>query len=189
MKWARHIGLMIVVVLVGALPAYAQMKKDTPIEISSDTLDVIQEEKKAIFSGNVIATQGTTNMRAGKMTVFYRESGGAEAPTNATAPAQGIYRIDADGSVVFTTPTETVIGDKAIYNVDADTIDVVGNNSVTLTRGQNILKGSNLNYNMSTGRSILTGRTGGADVTGMGNSARVRGLFIPKSDPKPASKP
>jgi lipopolysaccharide export system protein LptA len=177
-----------------AAPAGAQMKKNTPIEISSDSLDVLQTEHKAIFSGNVIAIQGTTTMRAAKMTVFYRDSESkapAPAPTTeAAAPAvQGIYRIDADGNVVFTTPTETAMGDKAIYNVDTDTIDVMGGN-VTLTRGQNILKGTKLNYNMTTGRSILTGGgPGGVDVTGKAKPARVHGLFMPKADPKTESKP
>ncbi len=184
MNYLTHVGVSFVALFL-ALPAVAQMKKDTPIEISSDTLDVIQAEKKAIFSGNVIATQGTTNMRAGKMTVFYRDGAATES---ANAP-QGIYRIDAEGSVVFTTPTETAIGDKAIYNVDADTIDVVGT-SVTLTRGQNILKGSKLNYNMGTGRSILTGGVAGStDVTGSGKPTRVHGLFVPKADSKPTGAP
>ncbi|MBX9726091.1 MAG: hypothetical protein K2X09_02390 [Rickettsiales bacterium] len=184
-----------------AHPAFAQnsgLQKDKPIEISSDKLDVLQNEHKAIFTGNVIAIQGTTNMRAAQMTVFYRDEGkaaattaAAAAPETAAAPSagQGIYRIEADGSVVFTTPIETALGEKAIYNVDTDTIDLVGSN-VTLTRGQNILKGTKLNYNMATGRSVLTGGVGGkADVTGTGKPARVHGLFVPKSDSKPAGKP
>ncbi|MFZ4540307.1 MAG: LptA/OstA family protein [Rickettsiales bacterium] len=183
--------------------AFAQaLQKNQPIEISSDKLDVLQPEHKAIFSGNVIAIQGTTNMRAAQMTVFYRDSGSTAAPGDATpapAPAgaavQGIYRIESIGNVVFTTPTETAIGDTAIYNVDTDTIDLVGSN-VTLTRGQNILKGTKLNYNMGTGRSILTAGSGTTDVTGMGGKpARVHGLFVPKADKakpaeaKPSVKP
>ena len=182
--------------------AFAQssgLQKDKPIEISSDKLDVLQNEHKAIFTGNVIAIQGTTNMRAAQMTVFYRDEGNATAPASGTTPepaatpapsaGQGIYRIEADGSVVFTTPEETALGEKAIYNVDADTIDLFGSN-VTLTRGQNILKGTKLNYNMATGRSVLTGGVGGkADVAGTGKPARVHGLFVPKSDSKPAGKP
>lgn len=174
------------------------LQRDKPIEISSDKLDVLQNEHKAIFTGNVIAVQGTTNMRAAQMTVFYRDGGKAKppaaddakaqaAPTPPAGAGQGIYRIEAEGSVVFTTPSETAIGDKAIYNVDTDTIDLVGSN-VTLTRGQNILKGTKLNYNMATSRSVLTGGAGGtADVTGSGKPARVHGLFVPKSDSKPAA--
>lgn len=166
------------------------LQKDRPIEISSDKLDVLQAEHKAIFSGNVIAVQGTTNMRAAQMVVFYRDNNKAQAAAPAPTEGQGIYRIEATGNVVFTTPAETAIGDKAIYNVDADTIDLVGSN-VTLTRGQNILKGNAMNYNMTTGRSVLTGGSSGVAASSGGGSkpARVHGLFVPKSEPKPASKP
>jgi lipopolysaccharide export system protein LptA len=180
---------VLVVPLSGAWAQSAPaIKQDTPIEITSDKLDVFQNENKAIFTGNVIAVQGTTNMRSTEMTVFYRDKGTA-APTPAPAPdaapaPQGIYRIEAQGSVVFTTPTEVALGDKAIYNVDTDTIDVFGNN-VTLTQGKNILKGTKLNYNMATRRSILTG---GTNESATSKPKRVQGLFVPKSD-KPAAKP
>lgn len=187
--------LTVLVTLLVAPAAWAQasgLQKDRPIEISSDKLDVLQAEHKAIFTGNVIAVQGTTNMRAAQMTVFYRGGGKEEGATPAPAPTegQGIYRIEAQGNVVFTTPTETAIGEKAIYNVDTDTIDLIGSN-VTLTRGQNILKGNALNYNMTTGRSVLTGGSSGVAAAsgGGGKPARVHGLFVPKSEPKPAGKP
>lgn len=174
------------VALLAAAPVYAQVKaagksSDQPIEISSDQLDVQQDAHKAIFSGNVIAVQGTTQMRSAEMVVFYRDSGTKAAtpvttPNDAKpAPTQGIYRIEAQGKVVFTTPTETALGDKGIYNVDTDTIDLLGDN-VTLTRGQNVLKGTHMVHNMTTGRSILTGGAKG------GKPARVHGLFVPKSD-------
>ena len=160
------------------------LAKNQPIEISSDKLDVIQEEHKAIFSGNVIAVQGTTNMRAGKMTVFYRQDDKAKGAAKAgDSGAQGISRIEADGGVVFTTPQETARGDVGVYNVDNDTIDLTGPN-VTLTREQNVLKGRHLNYNMATGRSVLTAGNG-AEVAGSktttGGTGRVHGLFVPKA--------
>lgn len=188
---SKSLGMMAIVAALVATSAMAvaPLQQDKPIEISSDKLDVFQEEHKAIFSGNVIAVQGTTNMRAAEMVVFYRDNTSKEpAPaadaTGQTPPAQGIYRIESQGSVVFTTPTETALGDKAVYNVDTDTIDLFGSN-VTLTRGQNILKGTKLNYNMTTGRSVLTGGASGTAVAGEGakggKGARVHGLFIPKS--------
>jgi lipopolysaccharide export system protein LptA len=195
-----HVVLALLVQPSAAL-AQAALQQDKPIEITSDKLDVFQLEHKAIFTGNVIAVQGTTNMRSEQMIVFYHdsESKPAAAPDATTAPApaaapnpQGIYRIEAEKNVVFTTPTEVAIGDKGIYNVETDTIDLVGAD-VTLTRGQNILKGTKLNYNMKTGRSVLTGGVSGTAVTTGGKPARVHGLFVPKADPKadpkPASKP
>ncbi len=194
MKKILHRLMLVMVGLTSPMAASAAqaIARDTPIEISSDKLDVFQNEHKAIFTGNVIAVQGTTNMRSTEMVVFYRDSGNKTAPEKPeTTPAanetpatpQGIYRIEAKGSVVFTTPTETALGDTAIYNVDDDTIDLLGSN-VTLTRGQNILKGTKLNYNMATGRSVLTG--GATTNATTGKPSRVHGLFVPKSD-KPAA--
>ena len=171
-----------------ALPALAQkapaLAKDSPIEISSDTLDVRQDEHKAIFTGNVIAVQGSTNLKATTMTVYYKEDSGSTKPAaGATPGAQGISKIVAEGNVLFVTPAETAQGDTAIYNADTDTIDLTGT-SVTLTREQNVLKGQKLNYNLATGRSVLT--AGGTQVTGAsaGKPTRVHGLFVPKSDKK-----
>jgi lipopolysaccharide export system protein LptA len=169
-----------------AVKGTAPVKNDQPIQVSSDKLDVFQNENKAIFTGNVIATQGTTNMRSQVMTVFYRggSNDAAPAPTAGTESPQGIHRIEAEGKVVFTTPEETAIGDTAVYNVDTDTIDVLGAN-VTLTRGQNILKGTTLNYNMTTGRSVLTGGGTTRASDGSVKPTRVHGLFVPKSKEAP----
>jgi lipopolysaccharide export system protein LptA len=207
MYYRRFTRILQVASCLAAVPAMAQtsngLQKNQPIEISSDKLDVFQEQHKAIFSGNVIAVQGTTNLRAATMTVFYRDSNTnksakkaakdepAAVPTPAAgaANAQGIYRIEAQTGVVFTTPTETAVGDTGIYNEDEETIDLTGNN-VTLTQGQNVLKGNHVIHNMVTGRSILTSGNGVAtDVTHgttVPKSARVHGLFIPQSDDQKA---
>lgn len=150
------------------------LSKDTPIEIVSDALEVLQNEHKAIFTGNVIATQGTINMRAQKMTVYYREDSPNDPsePAEAAALGKGIYRIESQGKVFFTTPQETAQGDTAIYYVDTNTINL--ENNVYLTRGKNVLKGSKLTYNLTSGRSVLTGGSATTQTTG-----RVRGLFVP----------
>ncbi len=177
-------------------------QKNQPIEISSDKLDVYQDQHKAIFTGNVIAVQADKTLRSVTMTVYYRDSNpekpakpakpvkpGASVPPPAppTPPspkptdpegAQGIYRIDADENVVFTTPTETAVGDKGIYDVDANTIDLTGK-IVTLTRGQNILKGTHAVYDMNTDRSVLTNNGTVVDGNGNAKPARVHGLFVP----------
>ncbi len=108
-------------------------------------------------------------------------------PTAASAPAPGaagagnnsIYRIESEGNVLFTNPTETAQGDLAIYDVDADSLDLTGN--VIMTRDKNVLKGTKMHYNLSTGRSVLTG---GAETTPAGvrsAGGRVHGLFWPGS--------
>lgn len=166
--------------------ASAQMKlgnNNAPIEISSDSLDVHQDQHKAIFTGNVIAVQGTSTMRSKVMTVFYTDSASPKpAPGTQSPPSekpadnsggQSITRIESTGDVVFTTPEETAQGDLGIYDVNNDTITLTGPN-VTLTKDKNVLKGTKLVYNMGTGRSVLTS-SAGAQING--KPARVHGLF------------
>lgn len=184
----RILSLSAIAFLFLAAPATAQnsgMKLDStqPIEIVSDTLEVFQEKQQAIFSGNVIATQGNINMRSAIMTVFYRNTANEDAPTTPETTGvagEGIYRIEADGDVFFASPLETAQGDSAVYDVDASTVTILGN--VLLTREGNVLKGTQMTYNLSTGRSILNG--GGAVAAG--GSGRVRGLFVPKNKPQKA---
>lgn len=199
MRRKTHLLLLAIATLFAASgTAMAQAKSgpaisgDQPIEITADTLDVHQDEHKAIFSGNVIATQGTTNLRSKTMTAFYNQDDKAKPDTTkATAPkaaeangATGISRIDADDNVVFTTPAETAQGDKAVYTAADDTIVLTGA-TVTLTRDKNVLKGQKLVYNMSTGRSVLTSSSGvQVDGVTVGKPGRVHGLFVPKSDKK-----
>ena len=195
-----HLGMMgaAAMWLLGAAAGFAQnspiaMDSKQPIEVASDTLEVLQNEKKAIFTGNVIATQGNIKMRGMTMTIFYRETsaagtgegeGGAQpaaTPAGSDALGKGIYRIEAEGNVIFTTPTEIAEGKKAVYDVDAQTITLEGD--VTLTRGKNILKGTAMTYNLATGRSVLSS-AGAKPGTG-----RVRGLFVPNEESSPAPKP
>lgn len=163
---------------------------EQPIEISADNLEVLQAVKQAIFTGNVIAVQGERTLRAEKMIVFYdQESSAVPAKTtpppakaagDGKPPGSAIKRIEASGKVVFTAPEESALGDFAIYNTVANTIDLTGS-KVVLTRAKNILVGTALNYNLTTGRSVLTSSSG-AEVAQGGTSrgGRVHGLFVPQ---------
>jgi lipopolysaccharide export system protein LptA len=177
-----RIGLVLTGLFLALAPGagFAQTAKissDKPIEIVSDALEVLQAENKAIFTGSVIATQDNIHMKADKMVVFYRndekKAKTSPAAEESGAIGKGIYRIESEGNVFFTSPTETAQGDKAIYTVDDDTINLTGR--VLLTRGGNVLKGTTLVYNLETGRSVLTGQA----IT-QGGTGRVRGLFVPE---------
>lgn len=164
MKSAVIASLMLAMLSVGAFAQSGpKLDSQAPIEIASDNLEVLQEQNKAIFSGNVIAKQGNITMQSAVMNVYYDNGGEG---------GKGISRIESSGKVVFVTPEETAQGDNAVYNVATNTIDLTGN--VVLTRQENILKGSALNYNMTTKRSVLSA----------GGTGRVRGLFVPGKDGK-----
>jgi lipopolysaccharide export system protein LptA len=144
-----------------------------PIEITSDALEVRQPDQVAVFTGNVLAIQGDLNLKSDRMTVYYRNNDkkGASA---AKTEQQSVSKIEVDGNVFLSNPTETARGLKGIYDVDANEIRLLGN--VVLTREENTLKGEALIYNMTTGKSVLT--TAGK-VNASGKPDRVRALFVP----------
>ena len=166
-----------------ASPTATQDNSKLPIEISSKTLEVLQNEQKAIFTGDVIAVQGDTRLKSDKMIVHYKQKDN-KTPTSpvaasATPTAQGdmgaITAIDVEGHVIITNPEETAQGDKGNYDVPTRIIHLFGNN-VILTRDKNILRGTALEYNMANGHSVFTNENGGNN--------RVRGVFVPKDDGK-----
>jgi lipopolysaccharide export system protein LptA len=86
-----------------ALPASAQEKKpstpfqgfssdnDKPVNIKADQLETHQDEQKAIFTGNVVATQGESTLTSEELTVFYEAAslpGKQPADAAGTSPAQ-----------------------------------------------------------------------------------------------------
>ena len=60
-----------------------------PIDVKSDSLEVHQDEQKAIFTGNVVATQGDSVLRTNELTVFYDNSAAAAGGTGDAKPAAG----------------------------------------------------------------------------------------------------
>ena len=164
-----------------ANPAFAQLslgaKHDNkqPIEITSDQLEVLQKDNKAIFSGHVVAVQGDVNLKAEKMVVYYKQS---ESAAKTGGEKNAIQKIDVDGGVFLSTPEETASGDNGIYDVEGQKIFL--NTNVVLTREKNVLKGDKLVYDFATGKSTLN--AGGATSTG--GKQRVKAVFVP-SDEKP----
>jgi lipopolysaccharide export system protein LptA len=149
-----------------------------PIEITADSLEVIQPQQLAIFKGNVDAVQGELRLRSDTLKVHYRQRpAGQPAPAGAAAnPQTSIHRIDAVGRVFVSSPEETARGDVGVYDVDNRTITLEG--EVVLTRGDNVLRGNRATMDLASGRSVMIPTSG----------ERVHGLFVPNKTP-PAKKP
>lgn len=160
-------ALLALAFLVLALPADAQVgttpvNAREPIEIVADALEVQQDKRTAIFTGNVNANQGTMVMRADTLKVTY--SGGAEQ-------ANAISQLDATGRVFLSTPAETAQGAAANYDVGTGIITLTG--GVVLTRGESVLRGERVVLNLATGVSRIEGAPAG------GGDGRVRAVVVP----------
>jgi len=167
-------GIMLLIqpafAVANPLAGASKHNNNEPIEINADTLEVFQEENRAIFTGNVVAIQGKTRLKADKMNVFYR---GTEGKEKKAAGQDAIQKIEVTGNVFISTPQETASGEFGIYDVENQMIHL--NNKVTLTRDKNVLKGDKLTYNLASGKSAIY--SGGTQQNG--KKERVRALFIP----------
>lgn len=162
-KMARS-GAMALLLTIAAGAAYAAgpfggFRHDStqPIEIAADNLEVREGEKLAIFTGNVVAGQGTMRLTADELKVNYGDGG---------AGTGQIRRLEAMGKVFLANGKETAAGDFAEYDVAGGSIRMTG--GVTLTQGGNVVKGSALTIDLNSGEGRVDGGGG-----------RVKSVFTP----------
>ncbi|MCS0502112.1 LptA/OstA family protein [Ancylobacter mangrovi] len=180
-----------------ALQGFAT-NRDEPIRIDANSLEVRDQQKQAVFSGNVVVRQGDTTMRCKELVVFYDGKGNGAAGNGAagnggkdsggdssSAMASGnpinsssVRRLEINGSVVVTTKEQTATGDQGVFESAANTITLTGN-PVVLSQGPNVIRGKKLTVDLTTGTSRFEG-------------GRVESLLVPnsmKQQGKPGAKP
>ena len=131
-----------------------KMDPNAPMDIEADTLDVYDAEKRAVFHGNVKSKQGDFTVRTVEMIAFYSGSagfglsGGGDEASNKT-PSQ-LTRVEAKQKVLITSKDgQTASGDWAIFDTKANTV-LLGD-SVTVTRVKDVVQGSRLKIDLTSG--------------------------------------
>ena len=178
MMGVRSIGIILASALLGSValtaragdaqvkqpqPVSALKGHDTnaPVDVTSDRIEVQDRSDRAVFTGNVHATQADLTLDTERLTVAY--SGGSNNLQ--------INRLDAAGGVVVHSPSEIAKGDFGIYDLDRKLITLIGN--VQLTRDQNQVNGARLTIDLDSGRAVIDGGPPGVNQTG----GRVTGHF------------
>lgn len=115
-----------------------------PVEVSSDSLSVNQTDGTAVFTGNVIAVQGTLRLTAATVEVRYAADGG------------GVQSLRASGGVTLVSATEAAEAAEAVYEVSAGSMVMTGN--VLLTQGQAAISGQRLVLDLNAGTGRMEGR-------------------------------
>lgn len=115
-----------------------------PVEVTSKTLNVNQEDGSAEFVGDVVVIQGEMRLTAERVLVIYNKE------------RSGIERMEATENVVLVSPPDAAEGDWAEYTIDSGVIVMKGN--VLLTQGPSIISGDQMNANLTSGTATMTGR-------------------------------
>lgn len=132
---------------------------DAPIYWGGDETEISPSGLSLI--GRAEITQGQNRLRANRVNLATGAAG------------QDVTRVEAIGEVFFVTPTQTMRGDRAVYDLNTDELVVTG--EVILAQGENVLRGGRLVYNVRT----ETGRMAGAPTAG---GDRVQGVFYPEGN-------
>ena len=147
--------LAAVVLILGTAPmamaegtsvAFGGLKADTslPVEMKSDALSVNQADGNAVFTGNVIVTQGAMKLSAAEIRVEY------------SADKKAIETLYATGGVLLVNASDAAQADQAVYTIS--TGDVVMTGNVLLTQGQAAMSSQKLIIDLKSGSGRMEGR-------------------------------
>lgn len=150
---AFRLGFLVLTVALTAASADAQQKiafgdlnQDTtqPVQVTADQLAVNNADGTAVFSGNVLVTQGEMKLAAGEVKVTY----GTEQ--------NDIESLVASGGVTVTNLGDAAEAREAVYTIDSGVIVLSGD--VLLTQGPSAMAGQKLTINLQDGTGVMEGR-------------------------------
>ncbi|WP_417671683.1 lipopolysaccharide transport periplasmic protein LptA [Roseibium sp.] len=134
-----------------------------PIQIEASELQVEDKTNSATFTGDVVVSQGDTQLKTQKLKVFY--DGSAAGSTQ-----QKISKLEATGRVYISAKDQTATGDQASFDMKREVMVMTGK-EVVLSQGPNVVVGNRLTVNLKTGKADLQAP----------QSGRVKVLIQPNS--------
>jgi lipopolysaccharide export system protein LptA len=165
----RAILLSMLVLPLGQAPATAQTVDATPlstaakeakeVNIEADRMEVLDEQRRAIFIGNVDAVRGGVKLTSDRLVADYAETAAGDGSKDTE-----VIHIEATGKVTIVTSRQRITGQWAKMDVKANKVTIGGD--VVVTQGQTVLRGRELLVDLERNTSQLTG-------------GRVRGSFVP----------
>lgn len=103
-----------------------------PIEVEAESGIEWQRDNKVVLArGNARAIRGDTEVRADLLSAHYRDR------SNGTTE---IWRLEADGNVRISSPTETAYGEKGVYDVDSGVLQLSGGDDLRIVSEEAVVR-------------------------------------------------
>ena len=141
----------VALVSAGCSPALAQKAQSSPvlpggdskepINIDAAKLDYFDKEQKLVYTGDVVATQGESKLKASALVLYLTPKNKADQPGALSSSSQ-LRRMEASGPVTLISKDQVGTGDSGVYEKAENKVYLIGN--VTLTQGPNVTKGDKL---------------------------------------------
>lgn len=151
--WLRSFALAAGVLALGGVAAaqeariaFGDLAQDTtlPVEVTAETFAVNNADGTAVFSGNVVVTQGEMKLSAAEVRVAYNQDQTA------------IDQLIASGGVTIVNLADAAEAREAVYTIDTGLIVLTGD--VLLTQGPSAMAGQKLTVNLKDGTGVMEGR-------------------------------
>ena len=128
-------------------------------------LEYWEQKQMAIARGNAQAVREEKKLNAEVLVAYFRKD---------IAGKSAIHRIEAFNEVKVTTPKDTALSDRGVYNVKSGIATLVG--SVKVLRDGNVINGCSADVNLNTGVSRMH-----SCQNALGNGKnRVQGVLLPR---------
>jgi lipopolysaccharide export system protein LptA len=122
-----------------------------PVEITADKLVTDNQNRSALFSGNVTAVQGDTKLTADELKILYKsKSSGQSTGTN------DIERLEAHGHVRIEFDNRLAVSNQAVYIIEERKLVLEGPGSKVIS-DQDEITGTKITFYRNDGRMMLEG--------------------------------
>lgn len=127
---------------------------NAPYDVTSNRLDVDDNAKTALFTGDVVTVQGKFTIQSAEMTAYYTGRAGLGNAEDTGKSGASLTHIRANKSVsVVSKDGQKATGDWAEVDVKTNLATLGG--SVVLTQGKNIVRGTKLLIDLNTGQATI----------------------------------
>lgn len=139
-------GLPAIAPAQGTSFAFGQVQRDRglPVEVTSDSLSVDQNDNSALFTGSVVIAQGEMRLSAPRVRVVYLPD------------RSGIETLEASGGVTLTSGQDAAEAQNAAYDLGTGMIELKGD--VLLVQGASAISGDTVLVDTAAGTAQVSGR-------------------------------
>lgn len=142
--------------VVFAAEVKPELDRNQPIEITSQKLEVLQQQRQSIFTGDVVAKQGDMTLFAEKLIVFLHQD------------QDQVERLEALGGVRVLQLDRIATAEKAVFYQLEEKLVLSGNAEVT--QGKNEISGDEITLYLKENRTLITSS----------ENNRVKAVIIPE---------
>lgn len=149
---------------LGGLFESRQQGDNRPTEITArDGIEWDRTRQRYLARGDARVIRGDSVIQADTLMALYRqaprpaEAGAAPRAADPAGERTTIYRYEAIGNVRVTTPTQTIVADRAVYDVAAGRIVLTGQNLRLSTPNETVTARESLEYHEPERRAVARG--------------------------------